>query len=88
LASSTTKRLIERLKGLRRVHGVNQEAFAEAANLGYKYYQAIEQGRKTNLRLSTLDRLANAYGIEVWELLAPTLPKTKFAKRIRKQKDK
>jgi hypothetical protein len=30
------------------------------------------------LRISTLERLADAYGIEVWQLLAPAVPKTRI----------
>lgn len=43
--------------------------------MSYKYYQALEAGRKRELRLSTIERLAAAYGIAVWELLAPAVPK-------------
>jgi hypothetical protein len=31
--------------------------------------------------LSTLERLAKAYGIEVYQLLGPELPKSKIPKR-------
>ena len=66
--------LIQRLRDLREAHGLTQEAFAEMAGISYKYYQAVEAGRKRELRLSTLERLARAYGIDVWELLAPPMP--------------
>ena len=78
MASSTLKRLLGRLKQLRDAHDLTQEQFAEMSGISYKYYQAVEAGRKRELRLSTL---AAAYGIEVWQLLAPTMPKTKLAKR-------
>jgi hypothetical protein len=35
---------------------------------------------KKDLRISTLERLAKAYGIKVWQLLAPPTPKTKIKK--------
>ena len=50
---------------------MTQEQFAEVSGIGYKYYQAVEAGRKPDLRLSTLERLAKAHRLEVWELLAP-----------------
>jgi transcriptional regulator with XRE-family HTH domain len=78
LKSPTLKRLLNRLKELRRANGLTQEAFAERAGMSYKYYQALEAGRKAELRLSTLDRLANAYGLEVYQLLAPSVPATKL----------
>jgi transcriptional regulator with XRE-family HTH domain len=68
--------LLKRLRELRRRHGLSQEAFAERARMSYKYYQAVEAGRKRNLRLSTLEKLAAAYGLEVWQLLSPSVPKT------------
>ena len=62
---------MQRLKHLRQSHGLTQEAFAEKAGISYKYYQAVEAGRKRDLRLSTLERLAAAYGMAVYELLTP-----------------
>ncbi len=74
----TQKNLVHRLKELRKIHRVTQEQFAERTGISYKYYQAIETGVKKELRISTLERLAGAYGIEVWQLLSPTIPKTKI----------
>ena len=48
--------------------------FSEKTGISYKYYQAVEEGRKGDLRLSTLERLADAYGLQVFELLSPQLP--------------
>ena len=70
----TQRNLVHRLKELRRIHHVTQEQFAERTGISYKYYQAIEAGIKKELRISTLERLADAYGIEVWQLLAPSVP--------------
>jgi transcriptional regulator with XRE-family HTH domain len=69
------------LKQLRHAKRLTQEAFAESAGLSYKYYQAIEAGRKPDLRLSTLERLAKAHGLEVFELLSPTLPRSRMKLR-------
>jgi|SRR5882724_7530884 len=67
----TVTQLLEKLRQLRMHRGLTQEAFAEEAGISYKYYQAVEAGRKIDLRLSTLERLAKAHGKEVWELLLP-----------------
>jgi transcriptional regulator with XRE-family HTH domain len=75
VASETLAILIRRLRELRQRHGLSQEAFAERAGMSYKYYQAVEAGRKRELRLSTLEKLAAAYRIEVWQLLSPVGPK-------------
>jgi transcriptional regulator with XRE-family HTH domain len=68
--------LRERLKKLRKRHGLSQERFAETANINYKYYQSVEAGRRCELRLSTLEKLAKAYGIRLDQLLNPSVPKT------------
>jgi transcriptional regulator with XRE-family HTH domain len=74
----TQKNLVHRLKELRKIHHVTQEEFSERTGISYKYYQAVEAGVKKELRISTLERLADAYGIEVWELLAPQVPRSKL----------
>jgi transcriptional regulator with XRE-family HTH domain len=82
VADDIRKRLILRLRELRKLHGITQEQFAELSGFSYKFYQLIEIGRKCDLRLSSLERLATAYGIEVHDLLGPEIPKTHFPKRI------
>lgn len=72
----TVQRLLSRLKALRVERGLTQEEYAEKAGLSYKYYQAVEAGRKNNLRLSTLERLAKGHGMEPWQLLLPGGTKT------------
>jgi transcriptional regulator with XRE-family HTH domain len=57
-----------RVKTLREGLGLSQEAFAERAGLAYKYYQHVEAGRKRDVRLSTLQKLAKACGLELYEL--------------------
>jgi transcriptional regulator with XRE-family HTH domain len=74
MPSRLLERLIQRIRQLREQRGLTQEAFAEEAQISYKYYQAVEAGRKIDLRLSTLERLAKAHGLEVWELMLPQMP--------------
>jgi transcriptional regulator with XRE-family HTH domain len=81
VANPTLKRLLSRLKQLRDLHGLTQEQFAESSGISYKYYQAVEAGRKRELRLSTLERLAAAYSIEVWQLLSPACPQSRVPQR-------
>ncbi len=83
MADTTLKRLLARLKHLRGAHDLTQGRFAELSGISYKYYQAVEAGRNPDLRLSTLQRLAAAYGIEVWQLLGPKPPKSKAPKKRR-----
>jgi transcriptional regulator with XRE-family HTH domain len=71
VANDTAKKLLERVRELRESRGFSQEAFAERAGLKYKHYQSIEAGRKIDIRLSTLQKLAKACGLELWQLLHP-----------------
>lgn len=63
-----------RLRELRQKAGLTQEAYAEQAKFSYKYYQGIERGQWTNLRLRTLEKLADGYGVSLCELFSPKMP--------------
>jgi len=69
VANDTAKRLLARVRELRETIGLSQEAFAERAGLKYKHYQSMEAGRKIDIRLSTIVKLAKACGLELWELM-------------------
>lgn len=69
MANDTAKRLLARIRELREALGLSQEAFAERAGLKYKHYQAIEAGRKIDIRFSTLEKLAKACGLAPSDLL-------------------
>ena len=71
MESEAGKRLFGRLRELRLQRDLTQEKFAEQAGLKYKHYQAVEAGRKPDLRLSTIEKLAKALGLEIWELFLP-----------------
>ncbi|WP_051944863.1 helix-turn-helix transcriptional regulator [Verrucomicrobium sp. BvORR106] len=71
MEGSTIQRLLAKLRQLRLGRGWTQEEFSEKSGISYKYYQAVEAGRKLDLRLSTLERLAKAHQLEVWQLLLP-----------------
>ena len=63
--------LSHRLRQLRESSGLTQEEFAEKAGVGYKFYQQIESGRKKQIWLETVARLAAGFGLEAWQLLGP-----------------
>lgn len=52
------KALSANLRELRKSLGLTQEGFAERIGMKYKNYQDLEAGRKNNLQLKTLDRIA------------------------------
>lgn len=63
--------LITNLRNLRETNDLTQEKVAERSGLDYKHYQGIEAGRRPELRLSTVDKLAKAYELQAWQLLQP-----------------
>jgi transcriptional regulator with XRE-family HTH domain len=80
--SISGKLLISRLRELRQRHSITQEKFSEISGVAYKYYQLIETGKRIDLRLSTLEKLAKAYGIGVHELIAPKFPIVRLPKSL------
>jgi len=70
-----------RLRELRLRHGLTQQELAEIADFSQNFLQQIESGRKREIWVSTVERLAAAFSLELHEFLAPELPKkTKLAK--------
>lgn len=65
----------ERMRELRHRHGLTQEEAAELVGVSLRFYQMIESGRKKQIWLETIERLAAAFNLEGWELLGPVLPK-------------
>jgi transcriptional regulator with XRE-family HTH domain len=57
-----------RVKTLRQALGLSQEAFAERAGLKYKHYQSVEAGRKSDIHFATVEKLAKACRVELYEL--------------------
>jgi transcriptional regulator with XRE-family HTH domain len=78
---SSSQFLTKRLKDLRLRSGLTQAEFAEVAGFTLKVYQHIEAGRRNNLQLKTLDRIAWAYGLTLHLLFAPKLPSTHLARK-------
>ena len=62
------KKFGKRLRALREARGWSQEEFADRAGLHRTYVSAVERGVR-NPTLSVLERLANALGIKLSELL-------------------
>lgn len=69
--SAALRELAERLHSARIHAGLTQEALAARADIDYRRYQRLEQGR-VNATFRTLVRIASALRVTVWELLAGT----------------
>jgi transcriptional regulator with XRE-family HTH domain len=56
------------VRRLREEAGYSQEAFADKAKVHRTYMGTVERG-ETNLTLANIEKLADALGIRVWQLL-------------------
>lgn len=68
--------LRSRIAQLRSERGLTQEQVAKAADITLQYYQGLEGGRRKNPSLKVLAGLSKAFGVEVWQLLAPNQERT------------
>jgi transcriptional regulator with XRE-family HTH domain len=69
VANDIAQRLLARIRELREARGLTQESFAELAGLTYKHYQQVEAGRKSDIRLSTLVKMAGGLDLNLSELV-------------------
>lgn len=65
--------IASRLLELRRIHGITQEEAAELAGISMRFYQTLESGRKKQMWLGTVQKLADSFGLEPWQLIYPGL---------------
>jgi len=78
------KKVGARIQELRALLGRNQDVFAYETGLHRSYVGQLENGHK-DLRLSTLFRIAQTYGLQVHELLDSDRPLHPV--QVRGQKD-
>jgi len=81
MQSSAATRFKKRLRELRLSRGWTQEKAAEACGIGYKLYQLYELGIKVNPGLSTLEKIADGFGIDLCEMLAKDKVRQKSRRR-------
>lgn len=67
----------DRIKALRAECGLTQEELAQAAGFSLKFYQQLESGRKKQMWLETVERLAATFGLTVAELVGAEEPTCK-----------
>ncbi|MFA6527585.1 MAG: helix-turn-helix transcriptional regulator [Candidatus Babeliales bacterium] len=67
--TTLTKKLAQRIKELRLERGLTQEEAARKCHMEYKYYQRYEGSDPRDMRLSTMEKLANGFDIPLWKLL-------------------
>lgn len=60
----------QRLRQARENLSLSQEALAELAEIHRTYVSQVESGKR-NIAIDNMERLANAVGKELWEMLHP-----------------
>jgi transcriptional regulator with XRE-family HTH domain len=78
--SDVQKRFGERLRGIRSGKGISQEALAELAGLHRTYVSSVERGER-NVTIVTVERLADALGVPMVELIPADSEAPKKRKR-------
>jgi transcriptional regulator with XRE-family HTH domain len=66
--------IASRLRELRVRHRLTQEETSELVGVSLRFYQLLESGRKKQMWVGTLERLALSFGLQPWQLIAPELP--------------
>lgn len=61
--------LSKRLRHLRHEHNLTQEALSNRSKVSLKYLQDLEGKDPYNPTLEVLQKLADGFGIPLWELL-------------------
>jgi len=72
---NSVERVAKRTRELRKQHGLTQQEFAEIADMSEKFLQQIEACRKTEIWLSTVEKIATGFGLELDQFLAAEMPK-------------
>jgi len=70
VVSVAAKRLAKNVRLLRVSHGWSQETLAELAGLDRSFVGAVERVER-NITLATAEKLANAFGMTVADILKP-----------------
>ncbi|MDD5194547.1 MAG: helix-turn-helix transcriptional regulator [Candidatus Omnitrophica bacterium] len=59
----------KRLRQLRQKYGYTQQKLADLANVEYKHIQRLESKKPCDVKISTLEKIAKAFGIPLSKLL-------------------
>ncbi|CAA6692648.1 MULTISPECIES: helix-turn-helix domain-containing protein [unclassified Lentimonas] len=80
---NSVERVAKRTRELRVKHGLTQEELAGLADMSEKFLQQIESRRKKEIWVSTVERIAAAFSLELHEFFAPEVPaESTPAKRV------
>ncbi len=68
MALTSAQKLAKRIKELRIERGWTQEEAAKRCGIKYKYYQEHESSKPRDMRLSTMEKLAEGFDISIADL--------------------
>lgn len=71
---NSVERVAQRTRELRLKHGLTQQELAEVADMSEKFVQQIEAKRKKEIWVSTVERIASAFSLDLYEFFAPDVP--------------
>jgi transcriptional regulator with XRE-family HTH domain len=61
---------------------LSQEQAADLVRVTFKYYQRLESGKVLGIRLSTIEKIAKTYGIELAAFFSKRKPKIRKLKAL------
>jgi len=80
--SDASQFIAGRLRQLRTQAAFSQEQAADLVGVTFKYYQRLESGRVLGMRISTVEKVIKAYGIDLAAFFAKRSPKLRKLKAV------
>ena len=80
--SDASQFIAGRLRQLRTQAAFSQEQAADLVGVTFKYYQRLESGRVLGIRISTVEKVIKAYGIDLAAFFAKRSPKLRKLKAV------
>ena len=80
--SDASQFIAGRLRQLRTQVAFSQEQAADLVGVTFKYYQRLESGRVLGIRISTVEKVIKAYGIDLAAFFAKRMPKLRKLKAV------
>jgi len=80
--SDASQFIAGRLRQLSTQAAFSQEQAADLVGVTFKYYQRLESGRVLGIRISTVEKVIKAYGIDLAAFFAKRMPKLRKLKAV------
>ena len=80
--SDASQFVASRLRQLRSQAALSQEQAADLVGVTFKYYQRLESGKVLGIRISTVEKVVKAYGIDLENFFSKRKPKVRKLKTL------